>query len=354
MNGETYIRAYALIGLSDLIEGLGGNMRDLLEMVDLPEDALTDLDKPISYKRYSMILDIASRMLNYPSLGIEWTLSLAPNFLNAGPLTLLQFVTRDFQEWIEVAIRSLSYHTNGITFCKVDTAPPGHIAYRFLSDPFVLSPHQQTEHVVSLVVELARKVIGDPNRTPSRVRFSHAQPADTVLHERVFGCPIEFDCDHDEIQFPQEFLDMPTNGSFRLLQPLVSRFLHFRIERLRRYEPTTRTTVSLVIRNLIGTGSCTLEFVAQAMGQSPKRLQRALAAESLTFSQLFEDVRQSLAERFLIESGAPIERIAGLLDYSSNTAFTLAFKRWKGMTPLKYRKQYASEQTGRDLRRTRP
>ena len=345
MNGETYIRAYALVGLSELVERLGGNMREFLAMAGLPGDALADLDKPISYKRCAMILDIASRELNYPSLGIEWTLSMAPNFLNAGPMTMLQFVTRDFQEWIDVGIRSLNYHTNGFSFCKVDSAPPGHTAYRFLSDPFVLTPRQQTEHVMSLVVEMARKAVDHPDRTPSRVRFSHARPADTLLHERVFGCPIEFDCDHDELVFPQEFLDIPMNGSFRVLQPLVSRFLHFRIDRLRRYEPTTRTTVSLVIPNLIGTGGCTLEFVARAMGQSPKRLQRALAAEDTTFSQVFEDVRQSLAERLLIESGAPIERIAGLLDYSSNTAFTLAFKRWTGMTPLKYRKQYASGRT---------
>ena len=36
---------------------------------------------------------------------------------------------------------------------------------------------------------------------------------------------------------------------------------------------------------------------------------------------------------------APVERIAGLLDYSAATPFIQAFKRWTGETPLAYRKR---------------
>jgi AraC-like DNA-binding protein len=97
--------------------------------------------------------------------------------------------------------------------------------------------------------------------------------------------------------------------------------------------------VELTIPSLIGTGNCNIEFVAEALGTNVKRLQRTLASENTSFSEILEKVRQNMALRLLSESDAPIERIAGLLDYSSTPPFTLAFKRWKGMSPLQYRKK---------------
>jgi AraC-like DNA-binding protein len=42
----------------------------------------------------------------------------------------------------------------------------------------------------------------------------------------------------------------------------------------------------------------------------------------------------------LMDTSAPIARIAGLLDYASTSAFTTAFNRWTGQSPLHYRKSF--------------
>ena len=88
----------------------------------------------------------------------------------------------------------------------------------------------------------------------------------------------------------------------------------------------------------MGSGVCNIDFVAQTLGLNAKTLQRKLAAEGTNFSEIVEQVRKNMACRLLKESQVPVERIAGLLEYSGSPPFTLAFKRWTGQTPLNFRK----------------
>jgi AraC-like DNA-binding protein len=128
------------------------------------------------------------------------------------------------------------------------------------------------------------------------------------------------------------------SGTFRILKPLVGLYMRYRIERITAYDASLASSVRLAIPTLIGTGHCSMERIAEALGLEPKTLQRRLAAEGATFSDLLDDVREGMAKRLLIESDMSVERIAGLLDYASNPPFTVAFRRWTGTTPLAYRK----------------
>ncbi|MBL8845828.1 MAG: helix-turn-helix transcriptional regulator [Hyphomicrobium zavarzinii] len=73
--------------------------------------------------------------------------------------------------------------------------------------------------------------------------------------------------------------------------------------------------------------------------QSEKKLQRLLSHEGTSFSAILDDVRRAMAVRLLSDTEAPISRIAGLLAYSTPGPFTLAFKRWTGVSPRVFRKR---------------
>ena len=81
-----------------------------------------------------------------------------------------------------------------------------------------------------------------------------------------------------------------------------------------------------------------VEFVAESIGLSAKKLRRLLASEGTTFSDLLETVRSKMARELVANSNTPVASIAGLLDYSATPPFILAFRRWTGMSPLEYRK----------------
>jgi len=87
-------------------------------------------------------------------------------------------------------------------------------------------------------------------------------------------------------------------------------------------------------------GQPTLNRVTDALGASPRTLQRQLADSGLTFTQLVDEARFITARR-LIFQGRKLADVSGDLGYADAGSFTRAFERWTGMTPQKYRKQFS-------------
>ena len=147
-----------------------------------------------------------------------------------------------------------------------------------------------------------------------------------------------FRCKHTEILFDPEWLSRKTEGGLTILKPVVGYYIRHRIRRLPVYDQTMTTTVELAIPSVMGTGSCNIEFVAESIGLSAKKLRRLLTSEGTTFSDILETVRSKMARELVANSDTPVASIAGLLDYSAAPPFILAFRRWTGMSPLEFRK----------------
>jgi AraC-like DNA-binding protein len=63
-------------------------------------------------------------------------------------------------------------------------------------------------------------------------------------------------------------------------------------------------------------------------------LNRRLKAEGTTFQKLLDEVRFDAACQLLDTSSIPIAEIAASLGYADPAAFSRAFRRWSGATPL--------------------
>ncbi len=68
-------------------------------------------------------------------------------------------------------------------------------------------------------------------------------------------------------------------------------------------------------------------------------LQRRLAADGLTYSQLLEEARRNAALRLVEERQLTFAEVASALGYSDPAHFTRAFARWTGTTPRAYRQR---------------
>ncbi|MTJ83448.1 MAG: helix-turn-helix domain-containing protein [Telmatospirillum sp.] len=82
-----------------------------------------------------------------------------------------------------------------------------------------------------------------------------------------------------------------------------------------------------------------MEGIARELCMTPRTLRRRLEAEGTTFSEIREDVRSGLAEDLLRQTDLTIGEIAYRLSYSQATCFINAFKSWRGVTPLAFRKR---------------
>jgi AraC-like DNA-binding protein len=83
-------------------------------------------------------------------------------------------------------------------------------------------------------------------------------------------------------------------------------------------------------------GLPTLEAVAANFALSPRSLQRKLQEEGVSYQQLVDEVRKSLALQYLSSGQYPLKEISYILGYNEISAFSRAFKRWTGAAPMHY------------------
>jgi AraC-like DNA-binding protein len=187
----------------------------------------------------------------------------------------------------------------------------------------------------AIVLDSCRRIYGS-SFDPLDVTFLHAEPGLEIgQFYGFFRCAMQFDAPVSSMTFPAEVIDKPLPASNRELAHVHDRVLSDVIGKLRRDDIVSRTK-SAIIEHL-PSEDFTTEKVANALHMSSRNLQRKLAAENTTFRTLVELVRQELATSYLTDGAYTLLEIAFLLGFSSQAAFTRAFRRWTGYTPQQYR-----------------
>lgn len=83
-------------------------------------------------------------------------------------------------------------------------------------------------------------------------------------------------------------------------------------------------------------GMVSLDDIASNFNLSTRTIQRKLKDEQVSFQQITDEVRKSLAINYLKAGDVPIKQISYMLGYNELSAFTRTFKRWMGTTPGAY------------------
>ena len=107
----------------------------------------------------------------------------------------------------------------------------------------------------------------------------------------------------------------------------------------RKRNPTAfRTTVENTLSTLLPHGQAHADVVAKKLGMSERMLARRLAEEGVTFNETLQELKASLATRYLEEDGMPISKIAWLLGFEEASSFSHACRRWTGKSPRELRR----------------
>jgi AraC-like DNA-binding protein len=168
------------------------------------------------------------------------------------------------------------------------------------------------------------------------VTFTHRRPPDVGEHERVFGCPVRFEAEHNRLHLGRAAWEAPTTGPHSgVLQVLMEHADHL-LSKLPRGPELVERTRRAIGGRLRG-GDPSLESVARELGMSERSLQRHLRGLGYTFNALADQVREATARLYLEQPDMALAEIGYLLGFADQSGFNHAFKRWTGSTPREAR-----------------
>jgi AraC-like DNA-binding protein len=169
-----------------------------------------------------------------------------------------------------------------------------------------------------------------------RVTFVHRTPPDITEHERLFGCPVEFEAAHNRLYLDRAVWE--TRGT--RAQPGVLQLLTEHADHLLQKLPRGPDLVERIRRTIsarLRGGDSSLESVARDLGMSARSLQRHLQDLGYSYNTLADEVRASTARLYLEQPDIAIAEVAYLLGFADQSTFNRAFKRWTGSTPARSR-----------------
>jgi AraC-like DNA-binding protein len=203
----------------------------------------------------------------------------------------------------------------------------------------VPQPPAANDFALTSAVSFARRYTAQRN-VLREVHFRHTVPTSMSEYARVFdGAEIKLGMRHNALVFVSEHLDAPMSHAHAGLQAAFELHASTMLERLRRADGIGGRVRQLLIEQLRA-GDVSMATVARRLAMSVATLRRRLGDEKTSHSEILDDVRRELAEKYLADMSLAISEVAFLLGFSHVTAFYKAFRRWsQGVTPAEFRAQ---------------
>lgn len=168
------------------------------------------------------------------------------------------------------------------------------------------------------------------------VTFVHRTPQDITEHERIFGCPVRFEAEHNRLCIDRAAWQTPATGAHPGVLQVLIEHADFLLQKLPHGPDLVERTRRVLGERLRG-GDSSLEGVARELGMSVRSLQRHLSEIGYTYNALADEVRLATARLYLEQPDIAIAEVAYLLGFADPSTFNRAFKRWTGNTPARAR-----------------
>ena len=163
------------------------------------------------------------------------------------------------------------------------------------------------------------------------------QPPETKEYENIFKCAVGFNCGRTGFCVDNKHL-----SSRMVTADEKSRSeLSSKLDEFLRSRGTIDEYLLANVRHLISLNLChgdgSIAKVSEDLGMSQRTLQRRLEALQLSFSGLVTECRRKMADEYITYTNYSLTEVANLLGYGDLSAFSRAFRRWKGESPQSVR-----------------
>lgn len=322
-------------------ESAGADTTALLTKAGLDPTILDSDDGRINGEQFQRFILLLCERTHNPTLGLE-----TGDFVQPGSYSVLGYITMSCATLGEAVARIAPFEklvgdmgTTELAMSQGCIKLTWHCNY---NHPIVRP--QVVDNVFASWITYARWLADDAAASPTRVYLKRESPGPELeqAYRQRWNCPVHFGADKDTITLKQELL----NTRLRQPDPLLRKTLEAHALTQLASLDTDTDLISQVkhsIQQQLMHGITRQDMVAEDLGVTSRTLQRKLSQEGVSYQKLLDDVRQKMAEDYLLNSDLGIPDIALRLGYSETTSFHRKFKAVAGKTPKEFRQPRALE-----------
>jgi AraC-like DNA-binding protein len=317
-----------------LTRSLGGDPAMLLAEAGIALSSLHRSGGKVPLRAAANLLEISARVLGCSDFGmrlaerqngasimkpVDRLISNAPTLGDAN-----RYVTSQMQAYSPGICATLERDTERkMHFLGVELLLDGFVAYA-----------QLAEQIVLLIQTTTLALTGGGARV-REVWFSHPRVSRLATYSRRFGVHVRF--------------GQPITGAF-LTDADLNCELVDRDPRIFAAEsrwaaaqfpdqpPGIAVQVRQAIMRTLAEENCTRAHVAASLGMHTRTLQRRLCGVGISFEALRDEVRRSLAARYLARGDLCLAEIVDRLGYSEPAVLSRSCRRWFAATPSELRR----------------
>jgi AraC-like DNA-binding protein len=296
---------------------------------------LTNFEQTIDYNQYVALINSAINLSNNPALGLYFGERIG--LTSHGMLGFALLNSGSVREAMSIVQEFVNTRTPFISIEIAETPQACRIIFNELTSfeeiktTFLEAVFVTFNNIMSQLTLNALQF--------SAVHFNYAEPLYADKYTDFFRCPVAFYQAKHEIIFPADML----NIQLKLANPLSLKQARQVCEKELAAMTSQHQTANLSHRikeMLLGSVGHfpSLEKTANRLHMSPRTLHRHLLSEGSSYREILENVTQTIAAQYLLQTQLTVEEISRLLGYIDVANFRRAFKRWTGMPPNEFRK----------------
>lgn len=328
-----HVLAPAATGVDQFISKHGGDADRVFGEAGIDSKCIGNPVAGVSLHSFCNLFESASRNTRHDNFGLWFGNQFQPNDLGLWGYAAISSPT--LGNALDNLVDLFHYHQQ-CSMMRLTRHSESMLQLEYqVRDPEILERRQDAELSLGMFLNVFRQCNG-PQWVPEEVHFEHPRPENSREHEKAFGAPVFFSQQVNAIVFKSDLMTQSMPDRDLKLMSLM----RFCLESL---HPDTAFAQSLIdrIRNIIRVnlpnGYPSLEQIAEEVYMSTSTIQRNLAWEGMSYSDLVEETRKNLADMYFKQRNLSLTEIAYLLGYSELSAFSRAFRRWTGFSPREFR-----------------
>lgn len=321
------IRGSSLTGFVDLMDELGHEPATTLRAAGIrPQDA-GDHDAFLPYRALGVVLEEAARLSHVTDFGRRLALRQGIEIL--GPVGVAARTAPTVGEALRISSVYLAAYSAAIEVRLTATDRDDERLLQFaIVEPDMPRCPQLVELSVGVLLQVLRHLCGTDFR-PMTVLIPHAPLTEEVSYRNYYGSVVRFQQAASGVVLRESDLLRPVADDAQAHAVLVRYLAGLKMPDDLAFADSVRR----LVRELLPTGTVTMNLVAQQFALHPKTFQRRLTAEGTTFGAQVERVRRELADHYLSSTDLELTQVARELGYAEQSVLTRSCQRWFGEPP---------------------